>query len=77
MNYTVTKATGFWEHWVVFRILQVVSDITLPNSQNPTLYHGRFPTTVCRHYFNFKQDLFKIATENIGDIQTVSIDTVC
>lgn len=44
MNYTVTEATGFWEHRVVFRILQVISDITLPNSQNPTFYHGRSPT---------------------------------
>ena len=44
MNYTVTKVTGFWEHRVVFRILQVISDITIPNSQNPTFYHGQFLT---------------------------------
>lgn len=44
MNYTVTDVTGFWEHRVVFRILQIISDITLPNSQNPTFYHGRSPT---------------------------------
>lgn len=26
MNYTVTKATGFWEHKVVFRLLHQYSE---------------------------------------------------